>query len=48
MKTYEIKLTVKLPDDYDERAIDESIADAIFDNNGEVIDISEYKKKGNE
>ena len=44
MKRYEIKLTVLLPEDYDEHEIDVAIADAICDNDGEILDISEYKQ----
>lgn len=44
MKRYEIKLTVLLPEDHNEIEIDTAIADTIFDLDGEILDISEYKE----
>ena len=44
MKTYKITLEVQLPEDYNELAIDTAIADAIYENYGEIIDISEYEE----
>lgn len=44
MAIYKIIMEVNLPDDYNESEIDLAIADAIYDNGGDVIDIKEYIK----
>ena len=45
MKAYSVVIDLLLPDDYDEidfHNLDVALSDAIFDVNGEVLNISEY------
>lgn len=42
MKTYKIMLKVELPDGFIESEVDTSLADLIFEFDGEVVDSKEY------
>lgn len=43
-KTYTVTITLKANENIDDKTMDETLADAIYDIGGECIDISEYNK----
>lgn len=47
MKTVFITMEVLLPDNFKEKEIDVALADAIYEQGGEVVNISEYREVAN-